>query len=1446
MEKGTLKSGHEKKVPQQVSQEVLAEGGSTIKNIQQISGGYHRHYHYNKPLISIPFMAPPLPPYFIPRPEIEKDLKTRILSKSSNPSGVLVVSAIQGIGGIGKSTIAAALMHDRQIQDQFHDGILWTTLGQTPDILAILSGWLQNLGNYDARPATIESASSALRSLLYDKKMILVVDDVWEPSHVLPFLISGSRSRILITTRRIDVADRVGADLHYVDVMTPNQSIKLLEARVGRKFQGKERELATALAQEVGFLPLALDLAAIRAIRGAKWDELRNALHTEVAALEVLENRSEYRKGHLILEASYNLSLNFLRKEDEVAWQAFVWLGVLPEDVTITERMASTLWEQEADEARNILESLWSDGLLLPGIFVNINGIDYRGFRIHDILHDMARRLIIKSHPDGFGIQLSRAHHDLLARYREKSLGGQWHTIPNDGYIHSFLTWHMQSAGEIDSIHELMREETSDKKNGWYTAREILGQTAGYIDDVNRAWMSSTFLDFAKRQNIIADEFRYALINASLVSLAQKIQPALLSALVVKEVWTPSQALAYAFQVKDENQLAEAIEELSFLIPVPLLHQSSIVANRISQEFAKGRALSAISTALVKTGSAEGVDLIKTIVNEKYRDQALANAIPFLLIGNSLALADKLAKRIKSRRYQAEALIAKIPFSNENELVGIYKQISDTLSSLLPRNGLTDNYIDLGIYWVIKLASAGKIKDALFVSEHTIKHPFVSTLAYIEILPYVQSGIEREKTIENILNLLNNVNGEYAKAELKGKLIPYLDSVERKETVLSFLNDIKHWAGIYSKALVARSKNFPEKKRMQELVKALDSVQRIKWPYPRARSVASLAPNLSKEMVRDIFLEMQNILDEDIYHKAILQLFPFLSGAKLNQAISYVSKIKNESFVNDVIIKLPSRTPQDVIKNALSMIESISNKSLKANTILGLIYKMKKEEMDLTSKRWFLDLIENESGWPNYDELVEAVEDAFSQSLPPISPETQSLKDFGNYFALNEFSANQHKLEITVLRLDTLIYLFSSDLIHEYSILDFIITSIYSIDDVSWRVRLLLRIVSIAETYLEETILLRIADEIMSVQNELEKSYYISYLVNKDCLGDVKKDLINTVIEIQKRADFGKWINILSEIYPTANAEQKGLIDQQKAQLARKMKLGNEPGQSALTDSDNDISNDMVRRLNRAQKIGWTPSSRHPSQKFASNQMYFFEQKSYISDEFGELIERVMPNAGNYEVQMSLMLNWLDSIPPHLRSTIELRILLYSLQLNSDSASGFVATLSTRITSEMADHAINYIKSIQSDNEKFRKGIRLIRSLAGKQRNQFLIDLSGWVWSDAEHSTDEEIASSLKTLSEFISDDQADQMALKVFEFIEKVNSVHRFALLPSLMPYLKFASKNQLFLLFSDFFSSFGHEPRSTLLSNLEYIIPICLMLNKNFADDFLDSMHDIFGWWK
>jgi hypothetical protein len=171
------------------------------KAVQDLIAALKKHYPLNSNIVAPStyriFQAPPLPPHFVERPEYSNDLKARLLTGNRT----LVITAIHGLGSVGKSTLAAALAHDVEIQTRFCDGILWATLGQQPDVLSLLSGWVQALGDYSFKPTSVEATVSQLRTLLYDKAVLLVVDDAWNTKDAQAFNVGGARCQVLVTTR---------------------------------------------------------------------------------------------------------------------------------------------------------------------------------------------------------------------------------------------------------------------------------------------------------------------------------------------------------------------------------------------------------------------------------------------------------------------------------------------------------------------------------------------------------------------------------------------------------------------------------------------------------------------------------------------------------------------------------------------------------------------------------------------------------------------------------------------------------------------------------------------------------------------------------------------------------------------------------------------------------------------------------------------------------------------------------------------------------------------------------------------------------------------------------------------------------------------------------------------------------------------------------------------
>ncbi|MEO0619309.1 MAG: hypothetical protein AAFZ01_08500, partial [Pseudomonadota bacterium] len=128
----------------------------------------------------------------------------------------------------------------------------------------------------------------------------------------------------------------------------------------------RARGQALAFAGRVGYLPLALELAASQIEDGVTWPELLEDFTAEVSRLESLdiyargEMPDDEKRRKYSLLACFNLSLRQLSPEQ---LQQFAWLGVVPEDVSLTQAMAETLWAVSGRQA-GCLEtsrSWWTD-----------------------------------------------------------------------------------------------------------------------------------------------------------------------------------------------------------------------------------------------------------------------------------------------------------------------------------------------------------------------------------------------------------------------------------------------------------------------------------------------------------------------------------------------------------------------------------------------------------------------------------------------------------------------------------------------------------------------------------------------------------------------------------------------------------------------------------------------------------------------------------------------------------------------------------------------------------------------------------------------------------------------------------------------------------------------------------------------------------------------------
>ncbi|NER84924.1 MAG: hypothetical protein F6K42_36520, partial [Leptolyngbya sp. SIO1D8] len=462
----------------------------------------------------------------------------------------------------------------------------------------------------------------------------------------------------------------------------------------------------------------------------------------------------------------FPLSLKQLSPEQ---LQQFAWLGVVPEDVTLTQEMATTLWQVPPRVAGAILRTFSAKALLLQGMRRSCQRPSYR---MHDLMHDLAQKLLTSpQHPKqdgelpGLGLTRAEAHSQLIARYHQKTEQGLWHTLPDDGYIHAQLTWHLEQAEQYNQIHQLLQEETPAGRNGWYEACVALEQTANFVTDVARAWQLATELYKESPAQAIALQCRYALIKASLNSLMLNFPPELIGVLVGIGVWSPAQGLAHIQRISHPWHKWLSLEELIPHLPDSLLEEALQVSKGIQNKDSQVLAIIYLSTRMPNLQS------MARKATEAFSDPYFQTLAWWRLASQDIALWDKAIKSLSTiRKENQRAWILKkvatdIPSIHLNHVLDIAQEIED-IHALA---------VALGAISLRKLALEQKTLGILQRENHElldrakqIKDIYRRVTALIALVP-----IFEELWFET-LELVKSINHEQAKVSILRQLAPYI------------------------------------------------------------------------------------------------------------------------------------------------------------------------------------------------------------------------------------------------------------------------------------------------------------------------------------------------------------------------------------------------------------------------------------------------------------------------------------------------------------------------------------------------------------------------------------------------------------------------------------------------------------------------------------------------
>jgi tetratricopeptide (TPR) repeat protein len=273
--------------------------------------------------IAVPVVAevntrPRVPPSvdLIGRDDLIEKIKQDLLNFDPTKPVILLQTP-----GIGKSELSKYVLNAPEIHKHFPDGVLWVSLGKKPNATQELINWAVQLNVASAESHTDDMRSNLIRNRIGEQKMVIFIDDVWDPQHLSRFQVGGPNCATIITTRRASVFNELVSAVRYeLGALSEEDGFALLK-RLAPQVVEKEPDVAQALVHAVGGVPFTLVLIAKHLMANTRGGDsrLRNALEK----LRNAENRlslkeSLTRSGYdapLSLQASIKVSEDELTEE---------------------------------------------------------------------------------------------------------------------------------------------------------------------------------------------------------------------------------------------------------------------------------------------------------------------------------------------------------------------------------------------------------------------------------------------------------------------------------------------------------------------------------------------------------------------------------------------------------------------------------------------------------------------------------------------------------------------------------------------------------------------------------------------------------------------------------------------------------------------------------------------------------------------------------------------------------------------------------------------------------------------------------------------------------------------------------------------------------------------------------------------------------------------------
>ncbi|XP_078158385.1 putative disease resistance protein RGA3 [Carex rostrata] len=217
----------------------------------------------------------------------------------------ILVLAIVGMGGIGKTTLASKIFNDRRIKEEFQLKI-WVCISKEVKGVEILKCMIREAEGEHGAAQERSELVPILKRLVEGKKFLLVLDDVWEESRAVwnsllraPMSGGANGSRLLVTTRDGRVADGMkAAKLHRVEKLSNEDGWSLLIKQVFQNEKESEiqefKDIGLQLVEKCDGLPLAIKtiggVLCTKPKAKAEWQAVLNSNMWSIVGMSGIHN----------------------------------------------------------------------------------------------------------------------------------------------------------------------------------------------------------------------------------------------------------------------------------------------------------------------------------------------------------------------------------------------------------------------------------------------------------------------------------------------------------------------------------------------------------------------------------------------------------------------------------------------------------------------------------------------------------------------------------------------------------------------------------------------------------------------------------------------------------------------------------------------------------------------------------------------------------------------------------------------------------------------------------------------------------------------------------------------------------------------------------------------------------------------------------------------------